>query len=31
VVRGDIAELAQEVARKAVANFNVEAEAPKAA
>ena len=31
VVRGDIAELAQEVARKAVANFNVESEAPKAA
>jgi uncharacterized protein YjiS (DUF1127 family) len=31
VVRGDIAELAQEVARKAVANFNIEAEAPKAA
>ena len=31
VVRGDIAELAQEVARKAVANFNAEPEAPKAA
>jgi uncharacterized protein YjiS (DUF1127 family) len=31
VVRGDIAELAQEVARKAVANFNVEPETPKAA
>jgi len=31
VVRGDIAELAQEVARKAVANFNAEPETPKAA
>ena len=31
VVRGDIAELAQEVARKAVANFNVQSETPKAA
>jgi uncharacterized protein YjiS (DUF1127 family) len=31
VVRGDITELAQEVARKAVANFNVQAETPKAA
>jgi uncharacterized protein YjiS (DUF1127 family) len=31
VVRGDIDELAQEVARKAVANFNVRAETPKAA
>jgi uncharacterized protein YjiS (DUF1127 family) len=31
VVRGDIDELAQEVARKAVANFNLQAETPKAA
>ena len=31
VVRGEIAELAQEVARKAVANFNVEPKTPKAA
>jgi uncharacterized protein YjiS (DUF1127 family) len=31
VVRGDIAELAQDVARKAVANFNAEPETPKAA
>jgi uncharacterized protein YjiS (DUF1127 family) len=31
VVRGDIAELAQEVARKAVANFNAQPETPKAA
>jgi uncharacterized protein YjiS (DUF1127 family) len=31
VVRGDIAELAQEVARKAVANFNAQSETPKAA
>ncbi len=31
VVRGDITELAQEVARKAVANFNVQPETPKAA
>jgi uncharacterized protein YjiS (DUF1127 family) len=31
VVRGDIDELAQEVARKAVANFNVRPETPKAA
>jgi uncharacterized protein YjiS (DUF1127 family) len=31
VVRGDIAELAQEVARKAVANFNAEPETGKAA
>jgi uncharacterized protein YjiS (DUF1127 family) len=31
VVRGDIAELAQEVARKAVANFNAEPQAGKAA
>jgi uncharacterized protein YjiS (DUF1127 family) len=31
VVRGDIDELAQEVARKAVANFNVQSETPKAA
>jgi uncharacterized protein YjiS (DUF1127 family) len=31
VVRGDIAELAQEVARKAVANFNAQPKAPKAA
>jgi uncharacterized protein YjiS (DUF1127 family) len=31
VVRGDIDELAQEVARKAVANFNLQPETPKAA
>jgi len=31
VVRGDITELAQEVARKAVANFNAQPETPKAA
>ena len=31
VVRGDITELAQEVARKAVANFNAQSETPKAA
>jgi uncharacterized protein YjiS (DUF1127 family) len=31
VVRGDITELAQEVARRAVANFNAEPETPKAA
>jgi uncharacterized protein YjiS (DUF1127 family) len=31
VVRGEIAELAQEVSRKAVANFNAEPETPKAA
>jgi len=31
VVRGDIGELAQEVARKAVANFNAQSETPKAA
>jgi uncharacterized protein YjiS (DUF1127 family) len=31
VVRGDITELAQEVARRAVANFNGEPQAPKAA
>jgi uncharacterized protein YjiS (DUF1127 family) len=31
VVRGDITELAQEVARKAVANFNAKPETPKAA
>jgi uncharacterized protein YjiS (DUF1127 family) len=31
VVRGDISELAQEVARRAVANFNGEPQAPKAA
>jgi hypothetical protein len=30
-VRGEIAELAQEVARKAVANFNAEPETGKAA
>jgi uncharacterized protein YjiS (DUF1127 family) len=31
VVRGDIGDLAQEVARKAVANFNAQPATPKAA